>query len=42
MASTSVQGNWAAQARVFGHDAISVALNSVSKVEVNAGGTGNA
>tara|TARA_B100001094_G_C18069555_1_gene739277 strand:- start:394 stop:963 length:570 start_codon:yes stop_codon:yes gene_type:complete len=42
MASTSVQGNWAAQARVFGHDAISVALNSVSKVEVNAGGTGHA
>jgi len=42
MASTSVQGNWAAQARVFGHDAIPVALNSVSKVEINAGGTGHA
>ncbi len=42
MASTSVQGNWAAQARVFGHDAIPVVLNSVSKVEINAGGTGHA
>ena len=41
MASTSVQGNWAAQARVFGHDAIPVALNSISKVEINAGGTGH-
>ncbi len=41
MASTSVQGNWAAQARVFGHDAIPVALDSVSKVEINAGGTGH-
>jgi len=40
MASTSVQGNWASQARVFGHDAIPVVLNSVSKIEINAGGTG--
>jgi len=39
MASTSVQGNWAAQARVFGHDAIPVALDSVSKVEVDAPGS---
>ena len=31
MASTSVQGNWAAQARVFGHDAISVALTQLVK-----------
>ena len=42
MASTSIQGNWAAQARVFAHDAFFVAVDSVSKIEINDGGTGHA
>ena len=40
MASNSIQGNWAAQARVFGHAAYFVAPGSVSKFEINATGSG--
>ena len=36
----SIQGNWAAQARVFGHDAFFVAANAVGKIEIAAGGSG--
>lgn len=36
----SIQGNWAAQARVFGHDAYFVATGMVGKISISAPGSG--
>ena len=36
----SIQGNWAAQARVFGHDAYFVATGMVGKISVSVPGSG--